>query len=83
MAPFKLICLALRSDPAKPAPENLLPLEAEIVEQNIGTLTLRVPRGETASITAHLLNTLPVVDLSVEDPPIEAVIDQVYQEAAL
>ncbi len=83
LAPFKLIRLALRSDPAKPAPENLLPLEAEIVEQNIGTLTLRVPRGETASITAHLLNTLPVVDLSVEDPPIEAVIDQVYQEAAL
>jgi len=27
-----------------------------------------------------LLNTLPVADLSVKDPPIEAVIDQIYQE---
>jgi ABC-type uncharacterized transport system ATPase subunit len=27
-----------------------------------------------------LLNHLPVVDLSVENPPIEAVIDQIYQE---
>jgi len=27
-----------------------------------------------------LLQTLPVADLVVEDPPIEAVIDQIYQE---
>jgi hypothetical protein len=31
---------------------------------------------------AQLLNTLPVIDLVVEDPPIEAVIDQIYQEGA-
>jgi ABC-type uncharacterized transport system ATPase subunit len=31
-------------------------------------------------VTAQLLRALPVVDLTVEDPPIEAVIDQVYQE---
>ena len=26
---------------------------------------------------------LPVVDLSIEDPPLEAVIDQIYQEGSL
>jgi ABC-type uncharacterized transport system ATPase subunit len=32
---------------------------------------------------AQLLNTLPITDLAVEDPPIEAVIDQIYQEGTL
>jgi ABC-type uncharacterized transport system ATPase subunit len=39
-----------------------------------------VARAEAPSLTARLLNTFPVADLSVEDPPIEAVIDQIYQE---
>jgi hypothetical protein len=29
------------------------------------------------------LKTLPVADLTVEDPPIEAVIDQIYQGGAM
>ena len=44
-----------------------------------GLITVRVPRPNTAALTAQLLNTLSVADLSVEDPPIEAVIDQIYQ----
>ena len=35
------------------------------------------------ALTARLLETLPVVDLAVEDPPIEAVIDQIYQGSPL
>jgi ABC-2 type transport system ATP-binding protein len=65
----------------------LLPPDAEIIsqEQGAGTasLTLRIGRERTAAVTASLLNTLPVVDLAVEDPPIEAVIDQVYAGGAL
>ncbi len=76
LAPFKLIRLALSGANGQAA----LPPEADVVEQENGHLTLRVPRATTPTITAHLLNTLPVVDLSVEDPPIEAVIDQIYQE---
>jgi len=76
LAPFKLIRLAL----SRPDCQSGLPPEADIVEQENGHLTLRVPRAATPAITAQLLNTLPVVDLSVEDPPIEAVIDQIYQE---
>ncbi len=78
LAPFKLIRLALSNERAANEPE--LPAGADIVERENGRLTLRVSRSETPSITAHLLNTLPVADLAVEDPPLEAVIDQVYQE---
>lgn len=45
--------------------------------------TLRVPKGETARITERLLADLSVVDLLVEDPPIEEVIESVFaQEGA-
>jgi ABC-2 type transport system ATP-binding protein len=78
LAPFKLIRLTLSNERVENEPE--LPPGADIVEQENGRLTLRVARSEAPSITAHLLNTLPVADLAVEDPPIEAVIDQIYQE---
>jgi ABC-2 type transport system ATP-binding protein len=55
----------------------------EIIEQENGRLTLRASRDEAPSLTAHLLDTLPVADLVVEDPPIEVVIDQIYQEGDL
>jgi ABC-type uncharacterized transport system ATPase subunit len=32
-------------------------------------------------VVARLLGELPILDLTVEDPPIEEVIDQVFQEA--
>ena len=66
-----------------PKSDLQLPPGVDIVEQERSRLTLRVDRRAAPSITADLLNTLPVADLSVEDPPIEAVIDQVYQEGEL
>jgi ABC-2 type transport system ATP-binding protein len=42
-----------------------------------GAATLRVPKAETARVTARLLSDLPVIDLTVEDPPIEEVIERV------
>ncbi len=50
----------------------------EIVERREGLLKLRVPKAETAAVTGRLLADLPVSDLSVEDPPIEEVIEQVF-----
>src|SRR4051794_37164641 len=40
--------------------------------------TLRVPKAEAAAVTARLLAELPVVDLSVSAPPIDEVIDTVF-----
>ncbi len=42
--------------------------------------TLRVPKSATARITGRLLADLPVVDLLVEDPPIEEVIEHVFAQ---
>ena len=55
----------------------------EILAQTDGYVTLRVPKAQTAQVTARLLAELPVVDLTVEDPPIEDVIERVFaQEVA-
>jgi ABC-2 type transport system ATP-binding protein len=47
-----------------------------------GRYTLRVPKAKTAQVTERLLANLPVIDLLVEDPPIEEVIDQVFTQGA-
>jgi ABC-2 type transport system ATP-binding protein len=82
LAPFKLIRVTLRNGRAGSRDDMTLPSGAEVIERENGRLTLRVGRSAAPSITAHLLNALPVADLAVEDPPIEAVIDQIYQEGA-
>jgi ABC-2 type transport system ATP-binding protein len=81
LAPFKLVRLALGDANGQVAPA--LPPQVDLVEQENGRLTLRVARDATPALTAQLLNTLPVVDLAVEDPPLEAVMDQIYQEGAV
>ena len=55
----------------------------EIVSCEDGRLTLRVPRTETARVTERLLADLPVIDLTVADPPIEEVIERVFAQEAL
>ena len=55
----------------------------EVVAREGVRVTLRVPKADTARVTARLLSEVPVVDLTVEDPQIEEVIEQVFsQEAA-
>ena len=41
-----------------------------------------MPKGEAAATTAQLLAELPVVDLSVTDPPVDEVIDMVFSTPA-
>jgi ABC-2 type transport system ATP-binding protein len=43
-------------------------------------VTLQVPRSETSQATARLLADHEVHDLTVEDPPIEDVIEQVFSQ---
>jgi ABC-2 type transport system ATP-binding protein len=52
----------------------------QVISQDGTRFTLRVPKSETAQVTARLLADLPVDDLNVEDPPIEDVIEQVFAE---
>jgi ABC-2 type transport system ATP-binding protein len=55
----------------------------EVVSCEEGYVTLRVPKAETARVTERLLADLPVIDLTVEDPPIEEVIERVFAQEAV
>lgn len=52
----------------------------EIMSRDSGVVSLRVPREEISKVTAKLLAEIPIIDLSVEDPPIEDVIETVFAE---
>jgi ABC-2 type transport system ATP-binding protein len=81
LAPFKLVKVTLRHEVVDFT--RGLPVGVEVIEFTSEQITLRIPRETAPAVTAHLLNTMPIADLSVEDPPIEAVIDQVYRGAEL
>ncbi|MCB9135656.1 MAG: ATP-binding cassette domain-containing protein [Anaerolineales bacterium] len=50
----------------------------EVVGNEAGRVVLRVPKADTTQTAARLLTDLPVADLTIEDPPIEEVIEQVF-----
>jgi ABC-2 type transport system ATP-binding protein len=55
----------------------------EAVLANGERVSLSVPKDEVAQATARLLDEQDVVDLTVEDPPIEDVIEQVFAAEAI
>jgi ABC-2 type transport system ATP-binding protein len=81
LSPFKLLRLSLLEE--RTVSTLTLPKGVEITEQDGFGITLRVPRADAPAITAELLQSLPVADLTVEDPPIEVVIDQIYSGGAV
>jgi ABC-2 type transport system ATP-binding protein len=83
LAPFKLIHLSLSQENGYGALAELLPAGADLLSEQNGSYTLSVACSQVSAITAQLLRSLPVADLTVENPPIEAVIDQIYQGAEL
>jgi len=83
IAPFKLVKVTtgLEDDMTQRSTllASLAPI-ATVLGENGRQLTLRVPKEKAAQAITCLLTQLPVIDISVEDPPIEAVIDQVYRQ---
>jgi ABC-2 type transport system ATP-binding protein len=55
-------------------------LYGEVLSNNSGVVSLRVPMAEASRVTARLLSEFPVTDLTIEDPPIEDTIVQVFSE---
>ena len=51
----------------------------DVVGRSHEHVEIRVAREATPAVTARLLAEVAVVDLSVEDPPLESVIDLVYR----
>ena len=60
------------------------PLDAygEVVHQEGDRIALRVPKAETSRVAARLLADHEVLDLTIEEPPIEDVIESVFAQPA-
>jgi ABC-2 type transport system ATP-binding protein len=50
----------------------------DVVSRTAAQATLRVPKDLTAQVTSRLLADLPITDLTIQDPPIEQVIERVF-----
>jgi len=57
-------------------------VHGSLVERTPTRLTVRVPKSGTPEAAGRLLAALPVVDLTIEDPPIERVIEDVFAQPA-
>jgi len=77
MAPFKRVQLDMETADAAEAAEAY----GEVIERQEAKITLRLARDKTSEIVARLLADFPVIDMTVEDPPIEEVIEQVFEDA--
>jgi ABC-2 type transport system ATP-binding protein len=63
-------------------PDSSVDLSAygAVIARDADRITLEVPKAETSLITARLLTDFPISDLTVEDPPIEDVIEDVFAQ---
>jgi ABC-2 type transport system ATP-binding protein len=73
-AAYKTIGVALETGGAD------LSRYGEVIHTEGDWITLRVPKAETSSVTARLRTEEQVLDLNVEDPPIEDVIELVFAQ---
>lgn len=76
IAPFKVLHVAFDA----PVPKEHVEGFGDVLAYSEGKLSLRVPKERAAEVTSRLLGELPILDLSIEDPPVEDVIDQVFQQ---
>lgn len=74
IAPFKLVRLDFLD------PEAALKAQeyGEVMEKSDLQVKLKLPKDKTSEVVANLLSDLPVSDLTVEDPAIEEVIEQIF-----
>ena len=79
IAPFKLISVTLGecSDCDLTPYGTVVPSESN---EASAKHSVQVKADEVATITARMLAELPVIDLTIEDPPIEDVIERAFHE---
>jgi ABC-2 type transport system ATP-binding protein len=77
IAPYKLIGVIL----GEPCPCDLSKYGTPVISDNEdGKQFVQVNASEVAAITSRMLADLPIHDLTIEDPPIENVIERAFQE---
>jgi ABC-2 type transport system ATP-binding protein len=75
MHPSKLVSFTL-SGPVTP---DQLERLGEVVSSDRGRVVLRVPQNRVRDVVSHSVAALPMVDLSVEDPPLEDIMRQLFR----
>ncbi len=78
IAPYKLIRVEL----SHALNGHRLEDYGEVVKTRGQRTELLVPRDATSDVAARMLAELPIVDVTIEEPPIEDVITRVFEEAA-
>ena len=63
----------------QPVPQAELSRLGAVVSHADGQAVYRVPGGEVASVVGRLLSSLPVTDLTVEEPPLEEIMSELFQ----
>jgi ABC-2 type transport system ATP-binding protein len=84
-APRKTVTLDLEPGSMAPTREELVALAGDpdaVAELGPERIILRVARSQTAAVTTRVLAALSVLDLVVEEPPIDEVIDLVFTAPA-
>jgi ABC-2 type transport system ATP-binding protein len=76
--PNKLVSFTL----AGPVTPDQLERLGEVVSSDGGRVVLRVPQASLRDVVSHSLATMAVVDLSVEDPPVEDIMRQLFRPEA-
>jgi ABC-2 type transport system ATP-binding protein len=69
---FKTISVTLEK------PDQDLTRYGEVIGRSNGRVSLRVPKDDTSRVTSQLLAEIATRDLTVESPPIEDIIEQVF-----
>lgn len=74
MAPYKVLKIVLRS----PCRRDELEVFGEVRHCNGVKAVLRVPRKEAAEAAARLLTTLDLDDVTIEEPPVDEIVSQLF-----
>ncbi len=69
------------ADDAVPQERELATI-GTVVEMDAPRVRLRVPRGQVPELLARVLATYTIADVSVEDPPLEEVIAEMFESVA-
>ena len=76
LRPEKRVTLRLPS----PAPAGVLEKIGTVVQSSGTQAVVQVPQAELRAAMSYLLDALPVIDLTVEDPPLEEVMRELFAE---
>ena len=77
--PEKRITLKLA---VAPSAEDVAPLGARLVSHEGTLLKLQVPQPELQAMVSSLLSRMTVIDMTVEDPPLEEVLGDLFARSA-